>query len=121
GGFRLLLEQFVDRLIAIAVPIETRSAGVEQVDRLSAAGLQVEANREFLAHDFGEVARGVDQLELAVEIDLLQLVDQDDRRIAIDRQVARLRYQDPEEMPDSAFSTTSMSGWFPRNSRIYPR
>ena len=92
GILRLPYYQFVDLGIAIAVPIEARSASVEQIeDRVGIrpAGLQVEADGEFLAHDLRDVARGVDQLELAIEIDLLQLVDQDHRRVAIHWQVAR--------------------------------
>ena len=41
------------------------------------------------AHDLGEPVRGVDRLELAVDVDALQLVDQDHRRIPQVREVAR--------------------------------
>src|SRR5207248_11449436 len=52
GGVRLLLEEFVDRLIAIAVPVEACTTSVEQIDGFRRAGLEVEADGEFLAHDF---------------------------------------------------------------------
>src|SRR5205807_3501777 len=47
---RLLREQLVDLGVAIAVPVEARPAAAEQVDRLGPTGLQVEADRELLAH-----------------------------------------------------------------------
>jgi hypothetical protein len=42
-----------------------------------------------LAGELGEPAGGLDRVELAVDPDLLQLVDQNDRRVAIGRDVAR--------------------------------
>jgi hypothetical protein len=50
--------------------------------------MQVERDGVVAAHDPGEPLRGVDRVELAVDVDLLQLVDQDNRRIAIGRDVA---------------------------------
>jgi hypothetical protein len=40
------------------------------------------------APDLREVDGGFDRVELAVDVDLLQLIDQDHRRIAEERQVA---------------------------------
>src|SRR5690242_1685296 len=66
-------EIFVERLIRVVEPIPG----------------QVQRDGVVAAHDPGQPLRGVDRVELTVDIDLLQLVDQDDRRIAIGRNVAR--------------------------------
>ena len=91
----------VDLGIAVAVPVQARAAAIEQVEHPigidPAAGRQVEADRVVLAADLGKVGGGLDRLELAVDINLLQLVDQDDAGIAIDRQVAR-RHLDLEPL-----------------------
>ena len=54
--------------------------------------LQVEADAVVLAHHLGEKVGGVDRLELAVDVDLLQLVDQDHRRISVVRNIARRHF-----------------------------
>jgi hypothetical protein len=56
----------------------------------------VEADLVVLAGELGEPAGGLDRVELAVDTDLFQLVDRDDRRIAIARDVAR---GDPDRQP----------------------
>jgi hypothetical protein len=47
------------------------------------------AKKTGIAHHLGEKVGGVDRLELAVDIDLLQLIDQNDRRIAVIRDITR--------------------------------
>ncbi len=49
----------------------------------------VEADRIVLARHLGEPQRGVDEVELAVDIDFLELADQHDGRVAIEQVVAR--------------------------------
>src|ERR1700731_4092006 len=61
--------------------------------RVCTLGLQIEANGVLLAHNLRKKSARVDNLELAIDIDVLQLVDQDHPRIAVDRKVAR-RYLD---------------------------
>src|SRR5205823_8209720 len=56
-----------------------------------------EADRVVLAPDLGVPQAGPDHFELAVDVDVLELVDQDHRGIAIDRDVAR-RYFDFEPL-----------------------
>src|SRR6516164_8442749 len=87
---RLLLDQLVDIVVAIAVPVDAGAAAIEQIeDRIGirAAGLQVEADRVFLAHDLRVVAGGVDRLEFGFDVNLPQLIDQDDRRVAVEADI----------------------------------
>src|SRR5262249_3606234 len=65
---------------------------IEDIDYrvgIGPAGLQVERDREILPVDLREIGSRIDGIELTVDIDLLQLVDQQHRRIAVDWQVAR--------------------------------
>jgi hypothetical protein len=71
-------------LRAAAVILEELLVGV--VD--AAAGV-VETDLVVLAGELGEPVGGLDRVELAVDPDLFELVDQDDRRIAIARDIAR--------------------------------
>src|SRR5262249_23920082 len=52
------------------------------------AGADLEGQRVILAHNARKVVRGIDQLELGVDIDIAQLRDCDDGSIAITWQVA---------------------------------
>src|SRR5882757_7726719 len=87
GLSRLLLDHFVDLRIAVAIPVQARSAAVEYVEDwigIRAAGLQVEADGVVLASNLGEMGASLDRLQLAVDMDLLQLVEQDHAGIAIE-------------------------------------
>src|SRR6266446_1315982 len=89
---RLPLDQLIDFGVAVAVPIKARTAAIEVVeDRVwvGTAGLQVEADGEVLAQDLREILGRFDQLELAVDIDVLDLVDQQHSRISEALNVAR--------------------------------
>ena len=87
GLHRLLVEQLLDLLVAVVGVVALRAAGIVLVELLvgivDAAAGQIEAERVILARDLREPVGGLDHVELAVDIDLLQLVDQDDRGIAI--------------------------------------
>src|SRR4051812_12452203 len=87
---RLPLDHLVDLRIAITVPIEARAAAIEQVeDRVGIrpARLQVKGDGKVLAPDLREVIGGFDRVELAVDVNLLQLVDKQDRRIAVKSEI----------------------------------
>src|SRR5438477_11759475 len=97
GFRRLLLEQLLEIAVAIAGVVALRAAAVILVEHLvgvvdAAAGV-VLSELVIVARDLREPVRSVDGLELAVDPDRLQLVDQYDRRVAEDREVAR-RYLD---------------------------
>ena len=99
GFGRLLLEQLLELAVAIAGVVALRAAAVVLVEHLvgvvdAAAGV-VLAELVIVARDLREPVRSVDGIELAVDPDRLQLVDQYDRRVAEDRDVAR-RYLDRE-------------------------
>ncbi len=89
---RLPLDHLVELGIAIAVVVALGAAGEVLVEGLvrvvePVAG-QVEADRVISPHHLRKPLRRVDRLELGIDIDLLQLVDQDHRRIAKWRDVA---------------------------------
>src|SRR6516225_1400300 len=88
---RLLLDQLVNRGVAVIVPIEFRAASITQWKGLIGVRgtLEVEPDDVVPAQHLWEEVGGVDRFELAVDIDLFQLVDQDHRRIAVIRDVAR--------------------------------
>jgi hypothetical protein len=90
---RLPVDQLVDRIVTISSVIAQRAAFVILVKlriRIVDLGFgDVEPNFEILAHQSRIPLRGVHGLELAVDVDLLQLVNQDQRRIAPGRNVAR--------------------------------
>jgi len=69
--------------VSARIVLVERLVGI--VDRVAS---QVKANGVILARDLREPLRGVDDVELAIDIDALELVDQDDSRIAVDRDVA---------------------------------
>src|SRR6266436_7394077 len=76
---RLPIYQLVELRIAIAGVVTVRAAHVILVELLigvvEAILADHHANAEVLAHDLGIPLRGVDGFELAVDVDLLQLVD----------------------------------------------
>src|SRR6516225_6114335 len=95
---RLLFDQLLYLWVAIAIPIDARPAAVEYLEHrigVGPAGLQIECDREILAEDLRKILRGIDLIELAVDIDVLQLVDQQHRGSAIGREIAG-RYLDVE-------------------------
>src|SRR5262245_32021091 len=90
---RLLVELLLELLVAIVRVIALRSAAVILVEVLvrivdRAAG-EVEPHRIVLARDLAVPVARFHHFELAVDVDVLKLVDQDDRRIAIDVNVSR--------------------------------
>src|SRR5215469_9485330 len=82
---RLPIDQLVELPIAIAAIITVGAAHVILVELLigvvEAVLADHHADAEVPAHDLGVPLRGIDSFELAVDIDLLQLVDQDHCRI----------------------------------------
>src|SRR5215469_4927390 len=95
---RLLFDQLLYLGVAIAIPIDARPAAEEYLEQrigVGPAGLQIECDREILAEDLWKILRRIDLIELAVDIDVLQLVDQQHRGIAIEREIAG-RYLDVE-------------------------
>jgi hypothetical protein len=66
-------EIFVKRLVRVVEPVAR----------------QVQGDGIVAAHDPGEPLRRVDRVEFAIDVDFLQLVDQNDRRIAVGRNIAR--------------------------------
>jgi hypothetical protein len=54
--------------------------------------LEVEANTVVFAHHLREKVGSVDRLELAVDVDLLQLVDQNHSRVAVVRDIAHRHF-----------------------------
>src|SRR5256885_7792531 len=49
---------------------------------------QIGAKHGILARDLREPVRGFDRIELAIDIDLLHLIDEDHRRVAVLRNIA---------------------------------
>ena len=93
GQHRLLDEQLLAFRVAISGVVALRAAAVVLEELLvgivdAAAGI-VEADLVVLAGELGEPVRGFDRVELPVDPDLLELVDQDHRRVAVGRDVAR--------------------------------
>ena len=71
-----MLDQLADFGVAIAVPIQVRTAAIEELKDLigfGATGLEVETDGEILAEDFGEIGSGIDSSEFAV-VDLISSV-----------------------------------------------
>src|SRR5438552_7660883 len=103
GLDRLPIDQLVQLGTAVTVIVQLPTAPVDQVETvigIDSAALAGEADDVVLAHDFGEPVRGVDRFELAVDVDLLQLVEQDHRWIPQERQVAhRDFYLEPVSGP----------------------
>src|SRR6202011_813532 len=75
GGLpRLPLDQLIDFAVAITAPVQARAAAVEHMENgvgVGPAGLQVESDAVVATQDLGIILRGLDQLEFAVDIDLL--------------------------------------------------
>src|SRR5215469_6118058 len=95
---RLTINQLVHRGAAVTVIVQLGTASVKQMQILvwvwpaSRAG---EGYDVVLAHDPGKPVGGVNRFELAVDVDLLQLVDQDHCRVPQIWQVAH-RYRNLE-------------------------
>src|SRR3984893_13768475 len=88
---RLLFDQLVDLGIAVAVPVDARPAAVEQLQHrvgVGPTGLQVERDGEILAYNLRKILRRIDHVEFGVDVDVLQLVDQKHRRVAIELDIA---------------------------------
>ena len=101
------LEQLLQFRVAIAGIVAFRAARVVLVKLLvgiiNAAGSQIGANLIVFASHFGKPIGGLDRIEFAVDINLLQLVDQDNRGIAINREIPRRNfYSLPELTPRRA-------------------
>src|SRR3984893_7328542 len=92
GFHRLPIEQLFELGIAIAGVVAWRTTAVVLVQLLvgiiDAAAGEIGANHVVLARDLGKPARGLDDLELAVDEHLLQLVGQQHGRIAVRRDIA---------------------------------
>src|SRR6516162_5810505 len=93
GDLGLRDQLFLELGVAITGVVALRAAAVILKELLvgvvdPAAGV-VETDLVVLAGELGKPVGGLDRVELAVNPDLLQLVDQDDRRVAIARDVAR--------------------------------
>src|ERR1700736_4598271 len=85
GFGRLSVELFVELRIAVSAVIAVRAARVGFVELLvgivgPAAGA-VERDAIILPGHLGMPVGGLDDIELSVDIDLLQLIDQNDRRV----------------------------------------
>jgi hypothetical protein len=94
GG--LPVDQLVDLRITVSVIVSDGTAGVILVKILvrvveRVAG-EIEADGIVLAHDLGIPVRRVDYFELAVDVNLLQLIDQDHRRITVEGRVPRRHF-----------------------------
>jgi hypothetical protein len=93
GLARLLVDQLIDLGIAIAGVIALGAARKILVELLVGVVEPVLADGQtdgvILAHDGRVPLRRVDRIEGSVDVDLLQLVDQQHRGIAIGRGVAR--------------------------------
>src|SRR5262249_11995904 len=89
---RLPVDQLVELGAAIAVVVALGVTGVVLVERLvrlvEAVADQVEADREILLRQPREPHWRINQLQLAVDVDFLQLVDQQYRRVAVGRNIA---------------------------------
>src|SRR5215472_7851165 len=89
---RLLLDQPVYFRIAVTVIILLGTAPVAPVEVLvwvGPAARLLGGDNVVLAHTLGQPAAALNRFQLAINVHLLQLVDQDHRRIAKDRDVAR--------------------------------
>src|SRR5262245_59725649 len=90
---RLQVEQLLELLVAIVSVIALRSAAVILIEVLvrivDRATGEVEPHRVVLARDLAVPVARFHHFELAVDVDVLELIDQDDRGIAIDVNVSR--------------------------------
>ena len=93
GLDRLLVDQLVDLGVAITGVVALGAAGIILVEHLVGViepGLgHGEGERVILSHDGRVPLRRVDRVQRAVDIDILQLIDQDDGGIAVRGNVAR--------------------------------
>jgi hypothetical protein len=82
GLARLPIDQLVHFGAAVTVIVQLGTAPVKQLEVLVGVGPASRAGEGddvVFAHDPGKPVRGVDRFELAVDLHLLQLVDQDHR------------------------------------------
>src|SRR5712671_3641166 len=86
GLHRLLLEHFLQLGIAIPGVVTLRAAGVVLIELcirvIGSDPSEIEADRVIFAIDLGKPVGGLDRVELAIDIDLFELVDQDDRGVS---------------------------------------
>jgi hypothetical protein len=86
GLDRLLLEHFLQIGIAIPGVVTLRAAGVVLIELgirvIGSDPREIEANRVIFAIDLGKPVGGLDRVELAIDVDLFELVDQDDGRVS---------------------------------------
>src|SRR5271165_5009715 len=91
GG--LPVDQLVHLRITVPVIVSFRTTGVILIKILVGVVQRVSGkigtNRVVLAHDLRVPVGSVDRFELAVDVNLLQLVDQDHRRITVEGGVPR--------------------------------
>ena len=89
----MLVNQLVNRLVAISGVIARRAAAVILVElRIGIVDLafgDIEPDFVIFAHQPRIPLRCIDRLEVAIDIDLFQLIDQDQRRVAPGRNIAR--------------------------------
>src|SRR5258708_4796621 len=91
GLLGLLIEQLLDVGVAVIGVVTFRIAGivlveglVRIVDRISG---EVEAERIILARDFRKPVGGFNDIKIGIDIDALELIDQNDGGIAINRDI----------------------------------
>src|SRR5262249_34377371 len=83
---RLPFNQLVNLGIAVAIPIDAGAAAVKYIEDwvgIGPAGLQIERDGEVLAQNSWKILRRVHDFELAFNIDVLELVNEHHRRIAV--------------------------------------
>jgi hypothetical protein len=90
---RLPVDQLVDLGITVAVRVIFGAAGVSLVESLVGIVDRVERGAEsdciIVARNLGEPQRVLNRFQIGVDVDLFQLVDQDDRRVAKGEGIAR--------------------------------
>src|SRR5215472_16024631 len=98
---RLLVDHLVELWITVAIVVALSSASEILIQSLvrviEAVSRQIETDGIVATHDLGKPLHGVDHFKLAVDVDLLQLVDQDYCRIPVRLYITR-RYLDCEPL-----------------------
>src|SRR5882672_3354423 len=93
GLLGLLVEQLLDVLVAIVGVVPFGIAGVVLIERLvrivDRVSGEIEPERVVLARNCREPIGGFDVSKFAVDIDALELIDQDDGRLRVNRNIAR--------------------------------
>ena len=96
----MTLDQLVHLGAAVTIVVQLGAAPVEEMEILVGVGPAAgagEGDDIVLAHDPGKPVGGIDRLKLALDVDLLQLIDQDYCRIPQIWEVAH-RYLDLERV-----------------------